>query len=79
MSELMLNVPLQTLFRANLDTHTHTHTHTHNRFTAILDFVQDYPGELTPERYIQEDKTNLDLLEQEIVLRKQKWKTRRCI
>jgi len=26
------------------------HTHTHNRFTALLDFVQDYPGE---HRFIQ--------------------------
>jgi len=22
-----------------------THTHTHNRFTALLEFVRDYPGE----------------------------------
>jgi len=28
-------------------------THTHNRFTAILDFVQDYPGEPVPERQNQ--------------------------
>jgi len=27
-----------------------TYTHTNNRFTALLDFVQDYPGELAPER-----------------------------
>jgi len=26
------------------------HTHTHNSFTALLDFVRDYPGEPTPER-----------------------------
>jgi len=26
------------------------HTHTHNRFTALLDFVQNYPGEPAPER-----------------------------
>jgi len=26
------------------------HTHTHNRFTALLDFVQDYPGGPAPER-----------------------------
>jgi len=26
------------------------HTHTHNRFTALLDSVQNYPGELAPER-----------------------------
>jgi len=27
-----------------------THTHTHNRFTALFDFVRDYPGEPAPER-----------------------------
>jgi len=41
--------------------------HKHNRFTALLDFVRDYPGEMAPERYNQEGKTNLDLLQQEIV------------
>jgi len=30
--------------------HSHTHTHTHSCFTALLDFVRDYPGELPPER-----------------------------
>jgi len=40
---------------------------TYNCFMALLDFVRDYPGELTPERKNQENKTNLDLLEQEIV------------
>jgi len=30
-----------------------------------LDFVRDYPDEPTPERYYQEGKTNLDLLQQE--------------
>jgi len=30
--------------------HTHACTHTHNRFTAVLDFVQDYSGEPAPER-----------------------------
>jgi len=25
-------------------------THTHNRFTALLEFVRDYPGEQVPER-----------------------------
>jgi len=25
-------------------------THTHNRFTALLDFVWDCPGEPAPER-----------------------------
>jgi len=43
----------------------HTHTHTHTLFMALLDFVRDYLGELAPER--KEGKTNLDLLEQEIV------------
>jgi len=28
---------------------TNSHTLTHNRFTALLDPVQDYPGELAPE------------------------------
>jgi len=28
----------------------HTHKHIHNHFTALLDFVQDYPGEPAPER-----------------------------
>jgi len=32
-----------------------------------LDFVRDYRGEPAPERQKREDKTNLDLLEQEIV------------
>ena len=41
--------------------------HTQPFFTALLDFVRDYLGELTSERYQQEGKTNLDLLEQEIV------------
>jgi len=27
-----------------------THTHTYNRFTAFLEFVQDYLGEQVPER-----------------------------
>jgi len=44
-----------------------THVHTYNRFTALLDLVRDYPGEPAPERLNQEVKTNLDLLEQEIV------------
>jgi len=30
---------------------THTHTHTHNHFTALLDSVYDYPGQLAPIRY----------------------------
>jgi len=29
---------------------THTHTHTHNRFTALLEYVRDHPGEQVPER-----------------------------
>ena len=35
-------------------------------FYGLLDFVRDDPCEPTPERYHQEGKTNLDLLEQEI-------------
>ena len=40
------------LFRIELISkmHTCTHAHTHNRFTALLDFVRDYPGEPAPER-----------------------------
>ena len=26
------------------------YTHTHNRFTALLEFVRDYPGEQVTER-----------------------------
>jgi len=48
-------------------TRTHARMHTHNHFTALLDFVRDNPGKLTPERQNQEGKTNLDLLEQETV------------
>jgi len=33
---------------------------------ALLDYVQDYPGEPASERQNQKGKTNLDLLEQEI-------------
>jgi len=36
-------------------------------FYRPLDLVQDYPGEPVPERWNQEGKTKLDLLEQEIV------------
>ena len=39
----------------------------HTHFTTLLNFVWDYPGELVSERKNQEGKTNLDLLEQEIV------------
>jgi len=38
-----------------------------NHFMAILDFVRDYLSELEPERQNLEGKTNLDLLEQEIM------------
>jgi len=34
---------------------------------ALLDFVRDYPGGPAPERWNQEGKTNLDLLEHETV------------
>jgi len=36
-------------------------------FYGSLDCVRDYPGEPIPERWNQEGKTNLDLLEQETV------------
>jgi len=36
--------------------YTHAHTHTHSRFTAILDFVRDHPGEQVPERQNQKVK-----------------------
>jgi len=45
------------------------YTHTHNRFTALLEYVRDHPGEQS--RYqrgkTRKVKTNLDLLEQEMV------------
>ena len=44
----------------------YTHTHT-QPFYGPVKFCPDYPGELTPETYNQEGKTNLDLLEQETV------------
>ena len=46
---------------------THMHSRTHTPFYAILNYVWDYLGEPAPERYNQEGKTSLDLLEQEIV------------
>ena len=39
---------------------------THNRFTALLEFVRDHPGEQVRGK-TRKIKTNLDLLEQEIV------------
>jgi len=36
-------------------THMHTCTHIRNRFTALLDFVWDYPGEPAPKRLNQFD------------------------
>ena len=33
-----------------MSAHTHTRTHTHSHFTALLDFVRDYPGEMSPDR-----------------------------
>jgi len=48
--------------------HAHKHAHTHtNHFNVLLDFVWDYPGKPAPERYKQEGKINLDLLEQDTV------------
>jgi len=63
-----------------LSTHTHTHTsllrpsvwagtrtHTHNRFTALLEFVRDTRVSRYQKGKTRKVKTNLDLLEQEIV------------
>jgi len=39
------------IFKHHLKTrHFNLYFNTHNRFTAILDFVRDYPGEQVPER-----------------------------
>ena len=46
---------------------SHTYMDTHYHYTALLNFVQDFPGEPAPKRLNQEGKTNLDLLEQETV------------
>jgi len=48
--------------RTHTCTHARTHTHTHKCFTAMLDLVQ-----ATRVSQHQKGKTNLDLLEQEIV------------
>jgi len=37
-------------FARSLRMSKHTHTHTHNRFTAVLEYVGDHPGEQVPER-----------------------------
>ena len=44
-------MPLKCYLKANNNTESYhnTHMHTHNHFTALLDFVWDYPGELEPE------------------------------
>ena len=44
---LAANRSVQDIF---LSLNSHTHTHTHNRFTALLEYVRDYPGEQVPER-----------------------------
>ena len=44
-----------------------THTHTHNHFTALLEFVQDTQVSRYQKGKTRKVKTNLDLLEQEIV------------
>jgi len=33
-----------------LHSRQYTHTYKRNHFTALLDFVRDYPGEPAPER-----------------------------
>jgi len=42
-------IVVNTCFRKR-EEQTHTHTHTHNRFTALLEYVRDHPGEQVPER-----------------------------
>ena len=42
-------------------------THTHNRFTAGLEYVRVHPGQQYQKGKTKKVKTNLDLLEQEIV------------
>jgi len=34
----------------NVSAFIRQHTHTHNRFTALLEYVRDHPGEQVPER-----------------------------
>jgi len=36
-------------FKGHTHACTHAHMHAHH-FTALFDFVRDYPGELAPER-----------------------------
>jgi len=36
--------------KVNKHVYFQTHTHTHNRFTALLEYVWDNPGEQIPER-----------------------------
>jgi len=41
------------LLKRHFMNEAHIHTpHTHNRFTALLDFVRDYPGEPVPYAYV---------------------------
>jgi len=54
MIQLHAHARTHACMHARTHTHRDTHTHIHNRFTALLDFVWDYPGEM-------------DLLEQEII------------
>jgi len=42
-SPLLISIIMKTL----INKHTHTHMHKHNCFTALLDFVWDYPEEYT--------------------------------
>jgi len=64
---------LTTLFSDNESKHNRAFKSTTTTTTTVLpppgglDFVRDYPGEPVPERQNQEGKTNLDLVEQEIV------------
>jgi len=42
-------------------------THTHNHFTALLEYVRDHPVSRYQKGKTRKVKTNLDLMEQEIV------------
>jgi len=39
-----------TFTRIHNNTFSLTHTHTHNRFTALLEYDREHPGEQGPER-----------------------------
>ena len=49
-SESLNQLHLTTHTKANERLALLRYTHTHNRFTALLEFVRDHPGEHVPER-----------------------------